>query len=596
MPYWVIAVVSAAGLTVLDGERASTRAASQPSSAPSPCVCLSYRLSLAAPAEHRAAVTCRIDGLDPSALQLRLELPQGYAFVRLPEPLLDGTVEAFAGHRPLTVRRLGPYAWRVDPDGQASVEVRYGISLTHREIDAIRERDAYEHPFIKADHALLCTGALLVYPTDLPIERIRVVLDGPDGWAFLTPWPRATENEYAPPDLSSVINGLIAAGAWSPHELRVDEFVGTVAFAPGQREIEAGAVAVITRIVEHELRLFGRRARGTYLFLFGPPVERSMAGSPKNSSMILAVDPRLLKEDKAHLAHLIAHEFFHTWTHPCVAMPDELRWLNEGVTDYYAYLVPARLGLITWAEFATALGDKMQAAATNPHFGKLSLAAAGGPMFFSDPDAEALIYSGGALLGAWLDRAIRVGAPGQSLDDLMRALLNDPRWQPEGPAPTLRDVAALIAKYASEDLAAQAIAAVREPYAFDPVVTLGSLGVTIRREVAPLADGLRANFDGTRVTDIDPRCTAYRLGLRPGDQLLEVNGRRTANVDEVRAAWSMPDDEHIRMRVERGAVTISMDESIPSETRYIVSADAWQPHTGTRPDAGREREEPVTRP
>ena len=98
-----------------------------------------------------------------------------------------------------------------------------------------------------------------------------------------------------------------------------------------------------------------------------------MAGSPKTCSMTLNVEPRLALAAGKHLSHLIAHEFFHTWGAGRVALPDEMRWITEGFTDYYAYLVSARLGLNTWEEFAETLGEKMRATDTNPIGGRLSL-------------------------------------------------------------------------------------------------------------------------------------------------------------------------------------------------------------------------------
>jgi len=154
-----------------------------------------------------------------------------------------------------------------------------------------------------------------------------------------------------------------------------------------------------------------------------------MGGSPKTNSMVLAVDPRMMSQGIRHVGHLIAHEFFHTWGGERVQLPDELRWPTRA----------SRTTMRTWSargwacchgEFAGVLAEQMQAAERNPQIGQLSLADAGGPRSSGTTGRAKLVYQGGLIIGAWLDRAIRATRRGKSLDDLMRAFVNDPRWRP----------------------------------------------------------------------------------------------------------------------------------------------------------------------
>jgi len=54
-----------------------------------------------------------------------------------------------------------------------------------------------------------------------------------------------------------------------------------------------------------------------------------MSGSPKTNSMVLAVDPRMHERGARHLAHLVAHEFFHTWAPGIGELPTSCAGLNE---------------------------------------------------------------------------------------------------------------------------------------------------------------------------------------------------------------------------------------------------------------------------
>jgi predicted metalloprotease with PDZ domain/peroxiredoxin len=540
---------------------------------------LYYDLALLPPAERRVDVVARIDGLDPACAALPLEMSQDWAFVRLREPLLGGPLQAMAGGQPLAVERTGPYAWTIKPASHTSVELRYSVPLTHRELQAVRDRhDEFEYPFVADEYALLPTAALLACPAGLRADEIRVRLNVPAGWDIRAPWRRLPDGEFAPEDCAALANDLLALGHWDSREIRMGDFVGTIVFAPGQEEIEDAAAGVIRRIVEHELALFGRSGQGQYLFLFGPPAQRGMMGSPKTNSMVLAVDPQMHERGVRHLSHLVAHEFFHTWAHSIGELPDELRWLNEGVTDYYAYLVSARLGYLTWEEFAATLAENMLTATNDRYFGGMSLVEAGGPAFFTDASAYDLVYAGGMVWGAWLDRAIRAEGQGKSLDDFMRALLNDSRWSRGGNGPHVADVVNVLPCFVSADLARQAEDAVCQPYRFDPVAAFAALGVTVTPQTDATKLELRANFDGTRVSNVDHKDLAYRIGVREEDRLSEVNGQPVANAAQVHRAWRSPQDGRVRVTLERGGARIDLDEPLPAVLGYEVAAEPWRTH------------------
>lgn len=538
---------------------------------------LRYTVTVESPASQRVQITAVLTGFELPTAAMRWELQQRFAFVRLPEPLIDGPIRARAGGRPLAIERSGPYEWELALEGQREIVLSYVVPLTHRTLEAVKERDAYEYPYLAPDHGLLVTPTLFLCPKDLEPADIRVRFELPPRWGVISPWRLVEEGEYDPGGRDSLLNDLVAIGDWSTHEIRVGEFVGTIAFAPGQATLEANAVEPIRRIVEYELELFGRPARGRYLFIFGRPDTSGMAGSPKTRSMTLSVEPRLAGYASKYLPHLIAHEFFHTWA-AGIEIPDELRWVNEGFTDYYAYLVSARLGLSTWDEFTGTLAEKMRSCAENARRGKLALSTAGGTVFFNDRDAYNLVYDGGLLIGAWLDRAIRQQAQGKTLDDLMRVFHNDPRWTKGDAAPALKDFLDAVEPFVGRAMTAKLQDFVTQPYQFDPLTAFAELGLTIRRETGPPNLDLRANLDGTRVVDIDPGSITYRVGVRAGDRFIEINGRPVNDAREVRLAWQKPVDDRIRITLERDADELKLDEPLPSVERFIVPTEPWHEH------------------
>jgi predicted metalloprotease with PDZ domain len=544
---------------------------------PAPAAELHYTVTLRSPADQRVEVSAELTGIDPSVPAVHWKMQQRFAFVRLPEPLLDGAVTATAAGAELTCERRSAWEWVVTPGGQSALRLRYVVPLTHRTLDAVKTRDAYEYPYVADDHGMLVTPTLFAHPDNISIGRMRVRFELPDGWEVVAPWRPAGEGEFDPGTTEALLNDLVAIGAWSVHRIRIGDFEGTIALAPGQDTLERAVVEPIRQIVACELALFGRPAAGRYLFLFSRPEIQGLAGSPKTNSMTLAVEPRLAPMAGRYLPHLIAHEFFHTWA-AGVQMPGELRWVNEGFTDYYAYLVPARLKLSTWEEFARTLGEKMQSCAANPLRARMSLAAAGGEVFFRDKNAYNLVYDGGLLLAAWLDRAMRQRGDDKTLDDLMRALNNNPRWADGTEAPTLDTFIAQVQQFTSAETAEQLRRFVTRAYDFDPVAEFTAVGVAVQPTRTPPRMDLRANLDGTKVLDMDQSWITYEVGIRPGDRLTKINGQPVTNAGEVRTAWRKPVDGRIRVTLERGGKKVNIDEPLADTRGFDVPAEPWQEH------------------
>ena len=517
-----------------------------------------------------------IDGFDRPIDEIRFSFNRGHTFLKLDEPLIEGPVCAFGPKGALPIERIDPFTWEVESPGGSDIRLEYVVPIRHRSLDKVREsHDAYEFPYLDDDHGMLTTWTLFAVPHLGKPVRIAVTLEGCADGADV-PWPRTGAATYEPPSMEILTNDLIALGNWSRHTIEVGDFEGTVAIAPGQPALERTAAGPIAKIVEAELALFGRMPAGQYLFLFGRPDINGAGGSPKANSMTLAVEPRLAAHGADFLPHLVAHEFHHTWTAGFFHAPDELRWYNEGFTDYFAYLVVARLGLTTWDEFATTLGEKMTECASSKHHGALSLVDAGGEIFFADRDAYHLVYSGGLLTAAWLDCAIRSSGNGKRLDDLMRDFNNDARWKRGGQNPTVDDLVDAAGAFIGEEKAEELEAMVRKPFALEPVRAFEPFGVQIARSIEAPDMSLRANLDGVRVIDLDPRGVAWQVGVRGGDRFVEINGQKVTNQLEVRKAWRAAADDRITLTLDRENKRLSMEKPVPRTEKYAVPTEPWR--------------------
>jgi len=521
-------------------------------------------------------VELELSGLDPLAPHFpRLALPERFAFATLDEPRLVGDIEASRPDGgPATLTPINPWQWDLLVGEATRVDLSWTVPLDHRSLPEFR-RDEYEAPYLAADHGMLVGGALFIAPVVPAPSQIRVSFELPDGWDLTAPWPKDEHGRHAPSQLRFLHNDLIAVGAWEVESTTIGDFRLDLAFAPGQDQLREMLTPRIPPIIAAELELFGCLPNERYLFLFVDPQPGGYGGSPKSNSMTLFVSPDLPTEFAARGAeHLIAHEYYHTWAMARCEMPDELRFVHEGFTDWYAYLVPWRLGMSTDAEFTAKLIEKMgEHEGAQARFGG-SLVAAGGPVFFKGGDAYAATYAGGLVIAALCDLGLRRDPDGPNLDQLMRELIEDPRWR-DGADPTFSDFLGLIEQHGGEDLRRIVRHLATHEGRPDLVAAFAEVDVTLESSVTQVALDLRTNFTGTRVDAIDPRGCGALVGLRSGDVVREVNGQPVEDEAAVRAAFREPIEGRLRLLVERPGELekVVIDVPIPTETTYTLPRD-----------------------
>lgn len=546
-----------------------------------PDVSADYLISITNPESRIVDVRAEFTGLTPDHDPFHMGMADQYSFVRLDEPLFEGEIEAAdpAG-KPLSLERTSPYSWKVDTRGNNSIVLNYRVPLRHGELPIVMERnDVYEQPFLDDQCGMLVSGTLIIGPRDMCIKEAKVSFSVPEGWGVLCPWEALGDNTYKP-TVEEAMNDLIAVGHWSRHTIEVDGMTITIAFTPGQNKLEEAAIPIIEKIARAELALFEEIPESKYIFLFARPIEHGFGGSPKTGSMVLAVDSRFEKFSEhfpiqSLLGHLVAHEFFHLWGGQKYQCPDELRFFNEGFTDYYAYLVLAREGILKKEEFLDKLCECMKVVADNELRKEMSLVEAGGEPFFTDRRAGSLIYQGGLIAAALLDARIRAKGAGESLDHFMRKFNNDSRWVYGEAAPAMDDFLLCVEAYVGEASMQHFAELVEKPFDLDPVREFGLAGIQVEPAASKSRPDLRGNLDaktGTTLLDLDPTGLAYALGIRPDDRFIEINGKKPKTRGDVYSAWSNPQNGRVRVTYERDGKTIEVDEALPVEMIYTFAS------------------------
>ena len=528
---------------------------------------------------HLPEVDCTLvlEGLAGLEGALVLTLPERTAFAVLDEPRLVGDVRLRGTG---VLERTGPYVWELEPEGDRA-ELAWTVPLDHHDLPEVRG-DEYQFPYLREDHGMLTMGTLALAPRGVEAGPIRVRIEAPPGWPVIAPWPEDEGGLFAPGSWEAVHDDLVALGGWRVERLEAGGVELAVAFADDWPELRGAVVERIGPIVAKEVELFGGVLDPKYLFLFCDPGQAGFGGSPRSSSMTLFVSRELpLDFAVAGVAHLIAHEYHHTWMKATGLQPTGLRFFAEGFTDWYATLVPWWLGFQGERDVERVLAEKLFEFEDGlARYGK-SLVEAGGSDFFlgGRSAAYSTTYAGGLVLAAWLDLAIARAAEadggGRSLDDLMRDLYGDPRWA-AGEAIELDDLVALAGRYAGAEAAEELLAAATAESTVDLVGLFRGVGVAIERVVAEPDFGLRANFEGTRVLAIDEKDLMARVGVRAGDRLVSVNGRAVVDGREVERAWGAAAEGRYAVELEREGARVSLAGELPESFAYRVPAGALE--------------------
>ncbi len=538
-------------------------------------ISVEYVVSIEAPARQQVDVTLRLEDLAPDQSTIQLAMSERPSFVRLPVPLLEGGVRATVDAAiadTLPVLRLGPYLWEIPCEGREALTVSWQVPLGHRSRRDVREASDFAgQPYLDLDHGLLTTGALFLVPINAPFTAASVRFSLPTGWRAHPPWPHEgghTGTRFAIPQKESLVREALPVGAWNVTEresVRVWSTDDDLELAAGRAQIQE----ILGRVLARPGWNGPRSAEIVFTRADGP----GASGQALTNSIVLAIDPRMLGSRSPDATQVVLHELLHAADDR--EMTPELRWFEEGVTDYLAHRLLAEEGVITWEQFAGTLSAICLEYEVSPRREEQSLAWCG-RAFFDDPEAASLVYGLGALIGAWLDLAMKDGLSADPLFAFSGTLSSMP--SPITP----QHFAAAIAGYLTPEERTMLREFVEQRAEFDPVRDFRRVSVEIDRQDVERADRdvkmppLRAVLRETQIVDLRRDDLAHLLGLRPMDRLLVVNGRGVSDEQEVREAWRRSRGGRVQVVADRMGRVIAIDRAIPPGIRYSIDPEPWR--------------------
>lgn len=228
-------------------------------------------------------------------------------------------------------------------------------------------------------------------------------------------------------------------------------------------------------------------------------------------------------EHRRRMAHLLAHEYFHTWNGGKISTADPegtCYWFSEGFTEFYARRLLLRAGLTTPEEFAAGLNEMLSRWAASPV--KDAPNARIVDDFWKNADVGQLPYYRGELVAIAIDERLLADSGGKvSLDDIMRELFARSQHD-SGAALTSAAILDLTESRTDAAFAASLRACINEGAALPLNETLSEPPLQLATRSMSVFD---AGFDmaATQATKVlrgvREGTAAYAAGLRDGQPL-----------------------------------------------------------------------------
>jgi predicted metalloprotease with PDZ domain len=463
-------------------------------------------------------------------------------------------------------------------------------------------------PYARSDGALINPPDFFLYSPEFPDTPARVELDIPRAWQIATALPETNgPTERSAADAATLLDSPILVGAlreWSFLERGTTFHVVYWPLPDAAPFDTAGFVDELHRVTRAALDVFPRAPTSAFSFLIedgaGDALEHAASVTIGVPSAELARDPRALLTE-------LTHEFFHTWNLVAIRPAGYNRlsylapartpglWLGEGVTMYYADLLPRRAGLgDSGSTRLDHLADLLTRYYASPAV--LRVAPERASLAFGDspatnPAATAGYYLQGELLANVLDAQVRDATRERAgWDDVMRALFERSRRASDS-GYTSQSLEGLVDSVCACDLDAFFASEVRGPGPIDVTPLLARLGLEARVDSAPAADGsgqalpdLRLGFDFTappgvlRLVLTNPATAWARAGLETGDELVALNGTPVGTYAEQQAALrTVRVGDRVRVDYRRAGKALTVTVPVTGYVRPRV-------RFGDRPD------------
>jgi len=413
---------------------------------------LLYSIDLRKAEEQKINVTVRPIGIKKERLifQMPAWAPGTYAEIHFGKFVKNMKAKDTDG-KELNVRKVNDDSWEI-PDAENIGELSYTVQNSYNEAEA----PYYALAQVNKELVYVNGPAVYGYFNNLKDAAATVNILVPEGWSLATPLDAATDGMKVTPETrfkqsiftASTYDKLVDAPILAAPTFQTKSFKeGKTPYdivVVSDRPFAMDSLLTQTRnIVRSQTSFFKSIPFQQYYFLFYAPTasklpSRALGGiSHENSSFYLVPNAGWSQFQNGSLP-IVAREFFHTWTERKIhsaqmstidyttPIKTKSLWLTDGITDYYAKLLPARYGFASPATFYNSVQtwhDMLQQEGSDLSLEQLSQEASS-----NDLERSRLFLSKAPLVALMMDIEIREKTKNRkSLDDVLIALYKNSR-------------------------------------------------------------------------------------------------------------------------------------------------------------------------
>ena len=527
----------------------------------------SYTISLASPEQHLIEVQIV---LPAGAAQRELQLPVWNALYQVRDfsQYVNWVRAKDSASHSLTVRALDKSRWQI-ASAQGGAVVEYQIFVDS------------PGPFgaeLNSHHAFLNLAQVLMYPVDARNGPMVVHFSHvPEGWHVATPLASAPEGGFSAENYDRLVDSPVEIGMFRESDFDEDAAHFRVIVDAESGDYDMKQIdATLHKIVAAATSWMNDRPFEGYMFLYHFPRGPGGGGMEHSYLTAISLNAEVLAKSPEVLASVTSHEFFHLWNvkriRPQTLEPVDYTkenytralWFSEGCTSTAADIIQLRSGLLEERRFeqqlASGIGELERRPAHLTQSAEESSLDAWleGHVSYQRAERSISYYNKGELLGIVLDLAVRESSQGHaSLREVFQWM--NQNYAKQGKFfPDSEGVREATEAVAHADLGwffEKYVSGTEEIPWNDFFRGVGLRLIQGTNKVADAGFVASRNPDGSVVVAaVTSGSGAERNGLRVGDTVLEINGKRAeqGSLQDL-ARLHAGDSIAVKIRTRRGA-------------------------------------------
>jgi predicted metalloprotease with PDZ domain len=512
-------------------------------------------------AADRIHYTVSLSNLKKHLIQVTIEIPPGQNTRELQLPVWNALyqvrdfsqymnwIRADAGGNPLPMIQVNQSRWKVS-GAENGARVQY---------EMFSDNPGPYGAQLNSHHAFFNLAEILCYvegerdkPSDVEIREV------PAGWKIATPLPQQGIG-FSASSYDQLVDSPVEIGTFEERDFSAAcSRYRVIVDADQPQTIFDKILPPIQRIVSTESSWMSDCPLQSYVFIYHFADSPGSGGMEHSYSTAITLPRQDLAERFDQFVSVTAHEFFHLWNVKRIR-PQSLEpidytranytpalWFSEGVDSTVAEYILVRAGLLDEQHYLNRLGQEITELENRP--AHLTQSAEQSSLdawlekypYYNLPARSISYYNKGELLGVLLDLKMREATGDQaSLEDLFRWM--DEHYAKRGKffpdSLGVRQAAETLSHADFSEFFQKYVSGVDE-VPWDSFFSRVGLRVT-SAEVTFADPGFQAAqaFDQPpAVVQVEPASEADRAGLKPGDVIVQINGRRAGRDFERRMA------------------------------------------------------------